>query len=54
VPLPRSAIIAACTFWNTVSLGKILIRWNERPMPMRQISCGCAPVMGRPSNATSP
>ena len=36
-PRPRWTRKAACTFSNTVSLGKMLVRWNERPMPMRQI-----------------
>src|SRR5215207_424629 len=39
---------AACTFSNTVSLGKMLGRWNERPMPILQMRCGGAPVMSRP------
>ena len=45
---------AACKFSNTVSLGKMLVRWNERPMPMRQMRCGGAPVMSRPSSRTVP
>ena len=46
---PRCAISAACTFSKTVSLGKMLVRWNDRPMPRRQMRCGAAPVMSRPS-----
>src|SRR5713226_3663900 len=45
---------AACTFWNTVSLGKILVRWNERPMPSRQTSWGGSLVMSRPFRTTVP
>ena len=36
-------------FSNTVSFGKMLVRWNERAMPMPQILCGATPVMSRPS-----
>src|SRR5437764_3756239 len=32
----------------------MLVRWNERPSPMRQASCGCTPVMSRPSSSTWP
>src|SRR5213593_2510452 len=45
---------AACTFSKTVSLGKMLVRWNERPMPRRQTSCGASPVMSRPFRITAP
>src|SRR5262245_59821923 len=45
---------AACTFWKTVSCGKMFVRWNERPMPSRQTSCGASPVMSRPSSTTAP
>src|SRR5579871_3803998 len=41
-------------FSNTVSLAKMLVRRNERPIPMRQIRCGGAPVMSRPANITRP
>src|SRR5262245_36032973 len=45
---------AACTFSNTVSFGKILVRWNERPMPIRQMRCGGAPVMSRSLSTMRP
>src|SRR3954452_7494269 len=45
---------AACKFSNTVSFGKMLVRWNDRPKPMRQVSCGCRLVMSRPSSNTWP
>src|SRR5712691_13409467 len=45
---------AAWTFWNTVSLGKMFVRWNERPTPRRQTSWGARPVMSRPSKRTAP
>src|SRR5581483_9467849 len=45
---------AACTFSNTVSLAKMLVRWKERPMPIRQMRCGAAPVMSRPLSSTRP
>src|ERR671918_739764 len=32
----------------------MLVRWNERPMPRRQTSCGATPVMSRPSRTTAP
>src|SRR6266850_5574668 len=35
-------------FSYTVSLGKMLVRWKERPMPSRQRSCGAMPVTSRP------
>src|SRR5262249_51229418 len=53
-PSPRWASSAACTFSNTVSFGKMLVRWNERPMPSRQMRCGATPVMSRPSTTTRP
>src|SRR5262245_23645100 len=45
---------AACTFSNTVSFGKMLVRWNERPMPIRQMRCGAAPVMSRSLSTIRP
>src|SRR5687768_2070645 len=45
---------AACTFSNTVSFGKMLVRWNDRPIPSRHTSCGAMPVMSRPSRRTEP
>src|SRR6185312_8268243 len=53
-PWPRCASRAACTFSNTVSFGKMLVRWNERPMPMPQMRCGGTPVMSRLSSSTRP
>src|SRR3954447_7408768 len=47
-------INAACKFSNTVSFGKMLVRWNDRPRPIRQVSCGCTPVMSRLSSSTRP
>src|SRR4029453_3725993 len=32
----------------------MFVRWNERPMPSRQTSCGASPVMSRPSSTTAP
>src|SRR5580658_9160142 len=32
----------------------MLVRWNERPIPMRQIRYGGAPVISRPSSRTAP
>src|SRR5512134_927195 len=32
----------------------MFVRWNERPMPRRQRSCGAMPVTLRPLNFTSP
>src|SRR5438477_7262554 len=32
----------------------MLVRWNERPNPIRQVWCGCTPVMSRPSSKTRP
>src|SRR5919108_1382996 len=32
----------------------MFVRWNERPMPSRQTSCGATPVMSRPSRITAP
>src|ERR1700675_2329620 len=34
-------------FSYTVRRGKMFVRWNERPMPMRQRSCGAMPVTSR-------
>src|SRR5574341_1628973 len=45
---------AACTFWNTVRRGKMLVRWKERPIPRRHTSWGGRPVMSRPSRSTAP
>src|SRR5713226_6359307 len=45
---------AAWTFWKTVSLGKMFVRWKERPTPRRQTSWGARPVMSRPSKRTAP
>src|SRR3990167_6104974 len=45
---------AACTFWNTVSLGKMLIRWKDRPTRSGQTWWGGRPVMSRPSRSTAP
>src|SRR5690242_1455070 len=53
-PCPRWIRKAACTFSSTVSLGKMLVRWNERPRPMPQILKGATPVMSRPSTTTRP
>ena len=53
-PRPLWAMKAAWMFSNTVSLGKMLVRWNERAMPMPQILCGATPVMSRSSSNTSP
>ena len=47
-PRPRWETKAAWTFSNTVSRGKMLVRWNERPMPRRQRSWGAMPVTSRP------
>src|ERR1700730_810924 len=41
-------------FSYTVSLGKILVRWKERPMPSRQRSCGAMPVTSRSLKRTLP
>src|SRR5580704_4281805 len=32
----------------------MLVRWNDRPMPIPQIRYGAAPVMSRPSSRTVP
>src|SRR5215831_5627387 len=32
----------------------MLVRWNDRPTPMRQMRCGGAPVMSLPSSSTCP
>ena len=50
-PRPRWAISAAWTFSNTVSPGKMLVRWNERPTPSAHSRCGAMPVTSRPSKA---
>src|SRR5499425_3375891 len=41
-------------FSYTVSLGKMFVRWKERPMPRRQISCGAMPVTSRSLKRTLP
>src|SRR4029453_551439 len=41
-------------FSNTVSFGKILVRWKERPMPSRQRSWGAMPVTSRSLKRTLP
>src|SRR5436309_1245090 len=41
-------------FWNTVSRGKMLVRWNDRAILSRQISCGGKPVISRPFSVTDP
>jgi hypothetical protein len=41
-------------FSYTVSLGKMLVRWKERPMPSRQRSCGGMPVTSRSLKRTLP
>ena len=46
--------MAICTFSNTVSRGKMFVRWNERARPSRQIVCGGCPVMSRPLKPTRP
>src|SRR6185312_3467160 len=53
-PWPRWASRAARTFSSTVSFGKILVCWNERPSPMPQILCGATPVTSRPLTCTLP
>ncbi len=53
-PRPRWDRKAACTFSCTVSFGKMLVRWNERPIPSRQMSWGARPVTSRPSRSTVP
>src|SRR5262249_3086486 len=37
-----------------VSLGKMLVRWNERAMPRRATRCGGVPAMSRPSKTIRP
>src|SRR6266542_4062679 len=32
----------------------MLVRWNDRPTPIRQMRCGGAPVMSLPSSSTCP
>src|SRR5262245_11159241 len=41
-------------FCCTVSRGKMLVRWNERPTPSRHRSCGAMPVMSRSLKSTFP
>src|SRR5215470_6891495 len=41
-------------FSYTVSRGKMLVRWNDRPMPSRQRSWGAMPVTSRSLNTTRP
>src|SRR5580704_10090197 len=41
-------------FSYTVSRGKMLVRWNERPIPRRQRSCGAMPVTSRSLKTTRP
>src|ERR1700675_4189516 len=41
-------------FSYTVRRGKMFVRWNERPMPMRQRSCGAMPVTSRFLKTTRP
>src|SRR5262249_30645126 len=53
-PRPRWERNAAWTFSYTVRRGKMLVRWNERPMPRRQRSWGAMPVTSRPLNTTVP
>src|SRR5262245_52132742 len=53
-PRPRCAINAACTFSNTVSFGKMLVRWNDRPTPSAQSRYGAMPVTSRPPRCTLP
>src|SRR5215467_1357744 len=45
---------AAWMFSYTVSLGKMFVRWKERPMPRRQRSCGAMPVTSRSLKRTLP
>src|SRR5262245_33529021 len=53
-PRPRCERNAAWTFSKTVRRGKMFVRWNERPMPSRQRSCGAMPVTSRPLSFTWP
>src|ERR1700687_808850 len=41
-------------FSYTVSRGKMLVRWNDRPIPRRQRSWGAIPVTARSLNTTRP
>src|SRR5258707_7461995 len=41
-------------FSYTVSRGKMLVRWNDRPIPRRQRSWGAMPVTSRSLNTTRP
>src|SRR6516165_9235807 len=53
-PWPQWARKAAWTFSSTESLGKMLVRWNDRPNPMPQILYGATPVTSRLSTSTRP
>src|SRR5262252_4574269 len=53
-PRPRCERNAAWTFSKTVRRGKMFVRWNERPTPSRQRSCGAMPVTSRPLSFTWP
>src|SRR5262252_891621 len=53
-PRPRWERKAAWMFSYTVSLGKMFVRWKERPMPRRQRSCGAMPVTSRSLKRTLP
>src|SRR5215472_11453931 len=53
-PRPRWERKAAWMFSYTVSLGKMFVRWKERPMPRRQRSCGAIPVTSRSLKRTLP
>ena len=41
------------TFSNTVSLGKMFVLWNDRPIPAPQILCAAMPVMSEPAGTSS-
>src|ERR1700730_7255584 len=41
-------------FSYTVSRGKMLVRWNDRPIPRRQRSWGAIPVTSRSLNTIRP
>src|SRR6266478_4507147 len=51
-PRPRWDTYAAWMFSYTVRRGKMLVRWNDRPMPRRQRSWGAMPVTSRSLNTT--
>ena len=53
-PRPRWQTNAAWTFSYTVSRGKMFVRWNDRPIPSRQRSCGAMPVTSRSLKTTCP